>query len=204
MVFVVKFGGSLIDSARGVVGELVEYAESSRRSILIVPGGGVFAETVRGVDARLGLSPDVSHWMAVLGMEQYGLLLCDGTGATPVREKPDGTGVFVLLACQLLHRCDELEHSWAVTGDTIAAWVADKYESPLIKATDVEGIYIGGEIVGEICASRLSGLETCVDAELPRFLSTHGLDCRVVSGRSVEPLIMAIEEDYGGTLIRGC
>ena len=59
-------------------------------------------------------------------------------------------------------------------------------------------------IVDEICASRLSGLDTCVDAEFPEFLSSHGLDCRVVCGRSVEPLIAAIEGDRGGTLIRGC
>ncbi|RLG26542.1 amino acid kinase [Methanosarcinales archaeon] len=203
-MFVVKFGGSLIDCARNVVGGLVDYAESTGRCILIVPGGGVFADVVRHVDARLGLSSDVSHWMAVLGTEQYGLLLCDGTGAVPVRSKPDGSGVFVLLACQMVRGLDELEHSWAVTGDTIAAWVADKYRFSLIKATDVEGIYVERGIVDEICASRLSGLDTCVDAEFPEFLSSHGLDCRVVCGRSVEPLIAAIEGDRGGTLIRGC
>ena len=203
-VFVVKFGGSLIDCARGVVGQLVDYAESNGRRILIVPGGGVFADVVRRVDARLGLSSDISHWMAVLGMEETFGKLGHFVAAVPVRSKPVSVGVSVLLACQMVYGCDELKHSWDVTGDTIAAWIADMYGSSLIKATDVEGVYIEGGIVDEICASRLSGLDTCVDAEFPKFLSSHGLDCRVVCGRSVEPLIAAIEDDRGGTLIRGC
>lgn len=204
-MFVVKFGGSLIDCARDVVSDLVAYADKSDRCILLVPGGGIFADMVRNVDARMHLSSDASHWMALLAMEQYGLLLCDGTGASPVRGKPGGTGVFVLLPYHLFCMEDCMkQHSWDVTGDTIAAWIANEYKSDFIKATDVQGIYIKGDVVEEMCASKLSGIDTCVDRALPDFLLTNGLACRVVCGCSAEPIITAIEQDRGGTLIKSC
>ena len=40
-------------------------------SILIVPGGGMFADAVRAADEKFSLSADAAHWMAILGMEQY-------------------------------------------------------------------------------------------------------------------------------------
>lgn len=205
LMFVVKFGGSLIDCARDVVSDLADYADRSKQCILLVPGGGIFADMVRNVDARMHLSSDASHWMALLAMEQYGLLLCDGTGASSVRGKPDGNGVFVLLPYHLFCMEDRMEqHSWDVTGDTIAAWIANKYKYNFIKATDVQGIYIKEDVVEEICASKLSGLDTCVDRALPGFLLTNGLTCRVVCGLRAEPIITAIEQDRGGTLIKNC
>jgi hypothetical protein len=203
-MIVVKFGGSLIIHARRVVRELARYADNSKQTILLIPGGSVFANTVRTIDRQHNLSPSAAHWMAVLAMEQYGLLLCDRTGAYPVREIPEKRGLFVLLPSQMLHNRDELEHSWKVTSDTIAAWVAHMQKSEFIKATDVEGIYLNGELLRETCASTLINHNTCLDTALPEFLQHNAMDCRVVCGRSSEPIITAIEKKYGGTLVRGC
>ena len=43
--------------------------------MVIVPGGGPFADTVRQLDARWGLTDHAAHRMAVRAMEQYGDLL---------------------------------------------------------------------------------------------------------------------------------
>jgi aspartokinase-like uncharacterized kinase len=43
----------------------------------VVPGGGEFADVVRCLDERFSLTCGVSHRMAILGMDQYGLLLSD-------------------------------------------------------------------------------------------------------------------------------
>jgi aspartokinase-like uncharacterized kinase len=82
----------------------------------------------------------------------------------------------------VLRRQDELPHSWDVTSDTIAAWVAHKTASPLIKATDVDGIMINGSLQETIDASRLKGIETCIDKALPAFLIKHGMDAFIVNG----------------------
>ena len=45
--------------------------------IVVVPGGGPFADAVRDFDRSLGLSPHTAHWMALLAMDQYGHVLAD-------------------------------------------------------------------------------------------------------------------------------
>lgn len=102
-----------------------------RRRLLIVPGGGVFADAVRRCDERVGLSDTAAHWMAILAMDQYGYLLVDSIpGSTAVRSLEEARaaanegGVPVLLPYDLVKRVDALPHSWSVTADSIAAWVA--------------------------------------------------------------------------------
>jgi hypothetical protein len=110
-----------------------------RHRLLVVPGGGAFADAVRECDTRFGLGDDTAHWMAVLAMDQYGLLLGElipGSRLTrslaAVAEPAAGGAVTVLLAHDLLREADPLPHSWAVTSDTIAAWVAAAVRAPLL------------------------------------------------------------------------
>jgi aspartokinase-like uncharacterized kinase len=177
-MYVLKLGGSLLDHAPGIM----ERVLSTGADVLVVPGGGCFADLVRDVHVRKGLSQDAAHWMAVLAMDQYAYYLADKSGVelTPllVRKK----GVRIVLPYEVLRRQDELPHSWDVTSDTIAAWMALRTGAVLIKATDVDGIVLGGRLVETINASALEGTETCVDRALPGFLIEHGIDALVVSG----------------------
>ena len=73
---VVKVGGSIlreVEAFDSVLAALRAGAQSRR--LLIVPGGGAFADTVRDVDRRLGLSDSAAHWMAVLAMDQHAHLI---------------------------------------------------------------------------------------------------------------------------------
>ena len=54
---VIKIGGSLFTS----IPELIRELKETGRGILIVPGGGFFADMVRA----LGLDEESSHWMAI-------------------------------------------------------------------------------------------------------------------------------------------
>ena len=96
-MIVVKLGGSLMHRAREIVKEMIEYSGSSGENILIVPGGSLFVDAVRKVKA----SEEASHWMAILGMEQYGYYLADGSGARLV-EDLDIEGVCILLPYNLM------------------------------------------------------------------------------------------------------
>jgi 5-(aminomethyl)-3-furanmethanol phosphate kinase len=177
-LFVLKLGGSLFEQGPDILRRVL----STGADVLIVPGGGPFADLVRDVDRSQGLSEDTAHWMAVLAMDQYACYLSGKTGIelTPLLVKKKG--VRILLPYEVLRRQDELPHTWDVTSDTIAAWVAHKTASPLIKATDVDGILLEGRLLDTVEASKLMGRETCVDKALPAFLVEHGMDAFVVNG----------------------
>ena len=87
---VVKLGGGLLaDAVRldAVLARIAAAAPSHR--LLVVPGGGPFADAVREVDRRLRLSDDAAHWMAVLAMDQHAHLIAARlTGAVLVADGP--------------------------------------------------------------------------------------------------------------------
>ncbi len=75
---VVKVGGSLAshpEKLRALCAKLSEVAK--KHKLIVLPGGGEFADAVRNLDKRFNLSRAVSHRMAILGMDQYGFLLSD-------------------------------------------------------------------------------------------------------------------------------
>ncbi|NOQ28589.1 MAG: amino acid kinase [Methanosarcinales archaeon] len=215
-MIVIKIGGSLIKSARELVRVLHRYASDKEERILIVPGGGVFADTVRTASDTYGISDEAAHWMAVLAMDQYGHYLADGTGAalaTDIEEGSIRAGVSVLLVYDLLRRSDGgegsgegsgIEHTWNATADTIAGWVASELGAVFIKATDVDGVLRDGALVSEITARELLAMgKTCVDPVLPRLLISRSLDCRVVNGRYQDRVIDAVRGVFRGTVIVG-
>ncbi len=177
-MFVLKLGGSLFDHAP----DIVKRALSTEVDVLIVPGGGRFADLVRDVYRQKGLSQDAAHWMAVLAMDEYAYYLADRTGVelTPLLVRKKGTRI--VLPYEVLRRQDELPHSWDVTSDTIAAWMAYKTGAGFIKATDVDGVMMDGRLRETVDASGLTGIETCVDRALPGFLIEHRMDAFVVNG----------------------
>jgi len=134
---VIKIGGALLHEpgALDTVGRAVVTAARARR-LLVVPGGGPFADAVRAVDRGVGLADDAAHWMAILGMEQYAHLLArriDGARlvecAQEMRAALDAAQLPVLAPYRWLRAADPLPHSWDVTSDSIAAWVAGEVEA---------------------------------------------------------------------------
>jgi aspartokinase-like uncharacterized kinase len=199
-MIVVKLGGSLIHRAKELVKEIVDHSDASGECILIVPGGSVFADTVRKVKA----SAEASHWMAVLAMEQYGYYIADGSEAEIVDDIDiESEGTYIFLPYALLKKKDELPHTWDVTSDTIAAWVAHSLGARFIKLTDVDGIFLNGELKKELRAEELHGIETCVDGELPRYLIKNKMNCEILNGNCPGRLVNAFRGTVPGTLIKG-
>jgi aspartokinase-like uncharacterized kinase len=144
---VIKVGGRLAaipGALERVCATLGDVSRSHR--VVVVPGGGPFADAVREFDARLRLSADTAHWMAILAMDQYahvlagripGAVLVDEPGA--VSEAVGQSKVAVLAPSRWMRSADVLPHSWEVTSDSIAAFVAgalDARRLVLIKPTD--------------------------------------------------------------------
>jgi aspartokinase-like uncharacterized kinase len=131
-LIVVKVGGGLsaTPGALEIVGRAL--AEAGRRHrLLVVPGGGPFADAVREFDRREGLSADAAHWMAILAMDQYAYVLIERIPGAVLVEEPGtigaalaGTGVAVLAPSRWLRAADVLPHDWGATSDSAAAFVA--------------------------------------------------------------------------------
>ena len=220
MKVVIKIGGSLIKEAPKLVDKLIdefgsenskildeEYSsEELSFSILIVPGGGIFADAVRETDENFSLGADAAHWMAILGMEQYACYLQDKSHAVAIYSIASlPQGVSLLFPYRLLRNKDPLPHTWDVTSDTIAAWVAKQTGAVLIKATDVDGIFRNGKLVREISAINCTGNHvSCIDSTLPGFLLKNRMDCLIVNGKFSDRVIQAV---YGkpvlSTMVKG-
>jgi aspartokinase-like uncharacterized kinase len=127
---VVKVGGALLNTTDTFAWAVRELACAPRDgSVLVVPGGGPFADAVRAVDQRVGLSDSAAHWAAVLAMNQYAHVLATHLPRAAVVETVPMTAErsddLPVLAPYAWLRCtDPLPHSWDVTSDSIAAHVA--------------------------------------------------------------------------------
>ena len=76
VVWVVKVGGSLLGSPE-LERWLGLFAKFSDGNIILVPGGGVFADAVRDAQKVSKISEACAHRLAVLAMDQFGLILAN-------------------------------------------------------------------------------------------------------------------------------
>jgi aspartokinase-like uncharacterized kinase len=129
---VVKLGGGVLAHPQHFELVLGAIAAAARRHrLLIVPGGGPFADAVRDADRRLRLDDEAAHWMAVLAMDQFAHLIASRLGcgvlvsdANDIASALGAGRVPILAPYRWLRDTDPLPHSWDVTSDSIAAWIA--------------------------------------------------------------------------------
>lgn len=129
-MIVVKLGGSLLGSAELPVW-LSTIASNSDGHVVIVPGGGAYADAVRQVQQVAQFDDATAHQLAVLAMDQYGLTLAaleprlaTAKHELEIAERSWQHRGIVWLPSAMVLADDHIPQNWDVTSDSLAAWLA--------------------------------------------------------------------------------
>ncbi|MEM3511103.1 MAG: hypothetical protein QXW47_09025 [Candidatus Jordarchaeales archaeon] len=201
---VVKVGGSLARSKRNLKRLCSKLSSLGKRyPLLLVPGGGPFADEVRKEYRKFKLSEDVAHWMALMAMNQFGLMLAELTGIE-ASEAIGGGKTIVFLPFRLIFEDDPLPHSWDITSDSVAAYIAWKAKvSMVILLKDVDGVFSNdpkrhadAKLLENVKAFDLAslGVSTSVDPFFPKLVGNYGIEAWVINGKYPERLEKLLSE----------
>ncbi|HXY70805.1 MAG TPA: hypothetical protein VEH62_15290 [Gemmatimonadales bacterium] len=125
---VIKIGGGLLrdEGLEGLRRACAEVNETAtRRPVLVVPGGGPFADAVRAVDAQVGFADGIAHALALRAMDQLGAILAPMLpDAEPVADLVAPRALGVLAVAPAFAGRPGVPESWAVTSDSLAVLAA--------------------------------------------------------------------------------
>lgn len=144
-MIVVKIGGSLYSSP--LLKKWVNVLASlNNQKIIIVPGGGPFADQVRQASKDWTIGDEAAHNMAIMAMQQYALLIGSLNDRIQTLDSIDSLAtqtkhnVYVWLP----HRdasCCPFPKNWQVTSDSLSLWLASKISAKkllLVKSANVD------------------------------------------------------------------
>jgi len=219
---IIKIGGSVFANCRDSIQPLFRTISALGRNYKLVatPGGGSFADEVRRVYKEFNLSESTAHWMAILATNQMAFMINEFLEGSRVvidvsdaRRVTKGHRVPILAPFRLMFNRDPLPHTWGVTSDSIAAYIAKSMRARLlILLKDVDGIYSDdpkkvkeATLIGKITASELiqdSNKPTCVDKMLPKVLRNSRVRTHIINGSFPERLESILKgEATRGTVI---
>jgi aspartokinase-like uncharacterized kinase len=129
-MWVVKIGGSLSHDPTLRLW-LTELCEVGGGRIVIVPGGGDFADKVRQYQSEWCFDDLVAHNMCLLAMAQYALLmqgvlpeLVLATSEAKIRRALRDGHVAVWVPTALMRDTPDAMSNWDTTSDSLAAWLS--------------------------------------------------------------------------------
>jgi 5-(aminomethyl)-3-furanmethanol phosphate kinase len=99
-------------------------------AIVIVPGGGPFADAVRSAQASMGYDDSAAHAMALMAMAQFGRALqslnpaLSMTASRSAISRALKDGKVPVWSPETMARAAALPETWALTSDSLAAWLA--------------------------------------------------------------------------------
>jgi aspartokinase-like uncharacterized kinase len=206
-----KIGGKILENSTNIestISQLTQlYEEKVLQKIIIVPGGGSYANFIRRIDDELKLGDDLVHWMAIYSMNHNGIELNRKFPELECIEDlkgfQDSNKFFsIFLPYKYLRINDTLPHNWDVTSDSIAYYVANKLQFNLcFLIKDIDGIYNSdGESIKHITTFQYSNLRESkklakigldqptfkkskpIDSYLLTLIDQNGIPCVLLNG----------------------
>ena len=133
---IIKLGGSLFHTPELKQWLTLLSRASEYETVIIVPGGGPFADEVRHAQRLHCFSDATAHHMAILAMSQFGLLIKDlapncrpfyypGEQQTTLLKN----GLYIWLPDHRVLSVPELKHNWNITSDSMALWLSQSLKA---------------------------------------------------------------------------
>jgi dihydroneopterin aldolase len=173
---VVKLGGSTANEA--VLGEWIAALAGSALPLVIVPGGGRFANEVRDAQKSMGFSDKAAHAMAILAMDQFGHAILDRDDRlVPAPSLQDmeralrGGTVPVWLPSSLAIPEPDIRASWDITSDALAAWLAGKLGADALLLVKQTAAFSSADDVASLTARGI--VDAGFAAMLPADVDLH-------------------------------
>ena len=129
-MIVIKLGGSLLSDKTALKQCLTTIASSHHTKIVIVPGGGVFADQVRVAQQQWQFDDVTAHQMAILAMQQMALLLNSIKPEFLLTDKIVDINNTSLVTIWSPDKAEldnvGIKASWDISSDSLAAWLANQ------------------------------------------------------------------------------
>ena len=171
MPWVVKIGGSLYES-RYLKEWLEILAVCRAHQLVIVPGGGPFAEMVRTADRQFNLDATHAHNMAVLGMQQFAYMMaslspsmCLANCMEQIRCCWNDKRVVIWEPYNMVSQHCRFERTWDVTSDSLAVWLAEYLSIKQVLFVKSAPITLSQTTIPEL------QVHNCIDPVLPGLLA---------------------------------
>jgi aspartokinase-like uncharacterized kinase len=152
---VVKLGGSTAGEA--VMDEWIVALAGSALPLVIVPGGGRFADQVRDAQKSMRFSDKAAHAMAILAMDQFGHVIVDRHDRfVPAQSLQDmelalrERNIPVWLPSSLAIPTPDIRASWDITSDALAAWLAGKLGADVLLLVKQTAAFSSGDDVASL------------------------------------------------------
>ncbi|MHA1212950.1 MAG: amino acid kinase family protein, partial [Candidatus Heimdallarchaeota archaeon] len=133
----IKVGGSITErgsrSQIKELGQIITEQYEKWGNFIIIPGGGIFAEVIRDIQKQYSITDEVAHWMAILAIDQHGLLLSNYIPKSEIIDlnklrmldkNSRQMKVPILEVYEFAKDYSKLEHSWNTTSDALACEIA--------------------------------------------------------------------------------
>jgi aspartokinase-like uncharacterized kinase len=183
-MIIIKLGGSLSRSDNLMKCLNAIEQDYRNQAVVIVPGGGAFADQVRLAQQHWQFDDRTAHAMAILAMQQTALMFkglkpgfAVATTAAAIQERLNRQKT-VIWSPEIAELDDAgIEAGWDITSDSLAAWLAQK-----LSATElilVKSAAIDAQLNRQQLAER-----QIVDKAFCGFAAQAAFNIRIVNAQS--------------------
>ena len=197
---IAKLGGSTAGKAE--LQQWIDALASALFPVVLVPGGGPFADQVRITQKKLSISDEASHQMAILAMDQFGIAIAErharlrpARSIDEINEALTAGVVPVWLPSAMAIGAAGIPCSWDATSDSLSAWLARQLGCKsllLIKQTDEYNHFSSVSDLAE------AGI---VDAMLPDMLGPD-IELHIVGPQALAGLNLRLATIPGQRIMR--